>query len=390
MALFSTAELETLAKEQAQWCISIYMQTHRKGVETQQDPVRLKELLKRAEARLVEEGVRAPDAQERLRPAAALLDMHDFWQFQSDGLALLLSPKMFRHYRLQHRFEDTVMVNTRFFLKPLLPLLAGDGMFYVLALSQGQVRLLRGTRDSVDEVYLDDIRGLPQNVEEAVKDFEFGRERNLHTFDSGEARQKWGRTAIFHGTGGAEEDSKLNIRRFFHQVNDGLHLILANEHAPMVLAGLDYLHPVYREVNTYPYLLDEGIKRSTDDIKPGELHSLAWKIVKPMFKAPEQQAIEAYKQLVGERNGRATNDLKQVIPAAFYGRVGTLLVDLASHQWGKFDPATESLQFHSERERGDDDLVDLAAVQTLLNNGNVFTCPPNEMPDHPVAAVLRY
>ncbi len=390
MALFSTAELEALAKEQAQWCISIYLPTHRKGVETQQDPVRLKELLKKAEARLVEEGIRAPDAQERLRPAAALLDMHDFWQFQSDGLAAFLSPNLFRYYRLQHRFDEVVVVNNRFFLKPLVPVLVGDGRFYILALSQSQVRLLRGTRDSVDEVYLDDIPGLPQNIGEVTKEYEFGKDRNLHTFDSGEARQKWGRTAIFHGTGGAEEDTKINIRRFFQQVNDGLHVILANQRAPMVLAGLEYLHPIFREANTYPYLLDEGIKRSTDDVKPGELHALAWKIVAPMFKAPAQQAIEAYKQLVGEHNGRATNDLKQVLPAAFYGRVGTLLVDQTAHQWGKFDPTTENLQMHPERERGDEDLVDLAAVQTLFNNGNVFTCAPNEAPDHPVAAVLRY
>ncbi len=390
MALYSTAELDALAKEQALWCISIYMPTHRKGVETQQNPVRLKELLKKAEARLAEEGIRAPDAQDRLRPAAALLDMHDFWQFQSDGLAVFLSPKLFRYYRLQHSFDNVVIVNNRFFLKPLLPVLVGDGRFYILALSQGQVRLLRGTRNSVDEVYLDDIPGLPQNVGQAVKDYEFGKERNLHTFDSGEARQKWGRTAVFHGTGGSEEDTKINIRRFFHQVNYGLHIILADQHAPMVLAGLEFLHPIFREVNTYPHLLNEGIKRSTDDMKPEELQALAWKLIGPMFKAPEQQAIEAYKQLTGERNERATNDLRQVIPAAFYGRVGTLLVDRAAHQWGKFDPSTENLQFHTERQRGDEDLVDLAAVQTILNNGNVFTFPPNEMPDHPVAAVLRY
>lgn len=390
MALFSTAELETLAKEQAQWCISIYMPTHRKGVETQQDPIRLKELLKKAEARLTEENLRTPDAEDRLRPATALLNMHDFWQNQSDGLAVYLSPNLFRYYRLQHRFDETVMVNNRFFLKPLLPLLAGDGMFYVLALSQGQVRLLRGTRHGVDEIYLDDIPGLPQNVDEVTKEFEFGKDRNLHTFDSGEARQKFGRTAIFHGTGGAEEDTKINVRRFFHAVNDGLHVILANEHAPLVLAGLDYLHPIFREANTYPHLVDEGIKKSVDGIKMEELHSLAWKIVEPMFKAPEQQAIEAYRQLAGEHNGRATSDLKEVLPAAFYGRVGTLLVDPGAHRWGKFDLDTQNLQVHSERERGDEDLVDLAAVQTLLNNGNVFTFPPNEMPDHPVAAVLRY
>ena len=40
----------------------------------------------------------------------------------------------------------------RFHLKPLLPLLTGDGRFYVLAVSQNAVRLLQGTRHSIHEI----------------------------------------------------------------------------------------------------------------------------------------------------------------------------------------------------------------------------------------------
>jgi len=47
-----------------------------------------------------------------------------------------------------------VVVSDRFHLKPLLPLLTGDGRFYILALSQNQVRLLQGTRYSVRGLYL--------------------------------------------------------------------------------------------------------------------------------------------------------------------------------------------------------------------------------------------
>lgn len=39
------------------------------------------------------------------------------------------------------------MVDDRFHVTPLLPLLAGDGHFFVLALSQNQIGLLEGTRD---------------------------------------------------------------------------------------------------------------------------------------------------------------------------------------------------------------------------------------------------
>jgi hypothetical protein len=42
-------DLMELISEQKGICVSIYMPTHRAGSETQQDPIRLKNLLKEAE-----------------------------------------------------------------------------------------------------------------------------------------------------------------------------------------------------------------------------------------------------------------------------------------------------------------------------------------------------
>ena len=43
-------------------------------------------------------------------------------------------------------------------MRPLLPLLIGGGRFYVMALSQDEIRLFEGTRFSLDELAVD---GLP-------------------------------------------------------------------------------------------------------------------------------------------------------------------------------------------------------------------------------------
>ena len=45
MDIFTRSELEQLMRKEQQWCVSIYMPTHRTGSEAQQDPVRLKNLL---------------------------------------------------------------------------------------------------------------------------------------------------------------------------------------------------------------------------------------------------------------------------------------------------------------------------------------------------------
>ena len=49
MDILTRAELEQLMHREQQWCVSIYMPTHRTGSETQQDPLWLKNLLGEAE-----------------------------------------------------------------------------------------------------------------------------------------------------------------------------------------------------------------------------------------------------------------------------------------------------------------------------------------------------
>ena len=94
-----------------------------------------------------------------LEPASKLLQEPYFWQHQSDGLAIFLSANRVRRYRLPLHFEELVVVIDNFYIRPLLPLFTGDGQFYILALSQNDVRLLNGTRYSVSEVDIAQLAG---------------------------------------------------------------------------------------------------------------------------------------------------------------------------------------------------------------------------------------
>jgi hypothetical protein len=86
-----------------------------------------------------------------------------------------------------------------------------------------------------------------------------------------------------------------------------------------------------------------------------------------------------------------TNKLKEVVPAAYHGRVETLFIAVGFQQWGTFDPATNTVQVHEEAEPSDEDLLDFAAAQTLLNSGTVYAIEPEKVPDETLlAAVFRY
>ncbi len=384
----SNADLTALAQDRAHPCISIFMRTFQAGADVLQNPIRLRDLLKNAEKQLTAQGMRSPDAVELLAPAYELLRRSDFWEMQSKGLAVFRSRDTFRYYRLPVQFPDRVVVNNRFYIKPLFSDLH-DGTFYVLALDQKDLRLLQGSRDQIVQVPLDQV-GVPTSISEALPNEQVQAANQMHSFPSGEPNSKFGQTAILHGQG-TEEDPKNKIRRYFQKVDDGLRNWFGDGKAPLVLAGVEYLLPIYKEVSNYPTLADKPILGNPKAWSAKELHDRAWTIVEPMFRKPLDADRDLVRQFLGEKNQHASHDPSVIAPAAFYGRVATLFVDRDKQLWGTFDPATEMLAIHETRKHNDDDLLDLAALQTVLNNGTVYALEREEMPDeYPLSAVFRY
>ena len=64
MDILKQSDLKELIETPREWCVSIYLPTHRFGREQQQDPIRFKNLITRAQERLVASGP-GPDASGR-------------------------------------------------------------------------------------------------------------------------------------------------------------------------------------------------------------------------------------------------------------------------------------------------------------------------------------
>lgn len=386
MSLLLQSEIKALVQRDDGWHVSIYMPTHRLSDQIEQDPIRFKNLVNQSEERLVDAGLRAPEARTLLEPLRELVDSRPFWRHQSDGLAVFISPSVFRYQRLPLNFKELVVVSDRFHLKPLLPLLSGDGRFLLLTLSQQEIRLLRGSRHSIGEVDLHDI---PKSLHEALRWDDPERRLQWHTSSSNEPGM---RRAEFHGhMANAEMDSKEFIRRYLQIIDQGLNEILAGQRLPLVLAGVDYLLPIYHQVSAYPNLLEDGIVGSPDELDLSELHAKAWPIVAPRFQQERQEAAGRYEMLAGKDSNLASSDLDQILPAAVFERVETLFIPPDLNRWGRFDPDTAQVTHLSEPEHGADDLIDLAAVHTFLNGGRIYAVDPEEIPgEGEVAAIFRY
>jgi hypothetical protein len=137
--------------------------------------------------------------------------------------------------------------------------------------------------------------------------------------------------------------------------------------------------------------VEEGIARDPQGVELETLHSEAWALVEPLFQRQQEQALDAYGHLSGTDSERASNELKDIVRAAYYERVGALFVALDQERWGTFDPQAGEVNVHREAQPGDRDLLDLAAAQTILNGGSVFALKQDALPDStPLAAVFRY
>jgi len=367
----------------ADWCVSLFMPTHRAGRKMEQDPIRFKNLLREVEDRLVAKGLRSPEARAMLEAPRRLLLDTAFWQRQSDGLAMFFTKSQLDFFRLPYPFDELVVISRRFHVKPLLPFLTGDGRFYILALSQNGVRLLEGTRDAVDEI---NFETAPQSLSEAFLVEPSEKQLQFHTGTPSGAGMR--RRAMFFGHDATKEE-KNRITRWFGMIDKELSKLLEGGKSPLVLAGVEYLLSLYREANTCPHLVDKGIPGNPEELRPEELHSHAWTIVQPVFIQSRQKAAADYLKLAG--TGQTATRVEEVVPAAIQGRVEILFVALGVQVWGRFDPNTYTVHVHDAPEPGDEDLLDLAAIHSWLNRGVVYAVAPEDMPGgNHLAAIFRY
>jgi hypothetical protein len=380
MDLLTKDDLKTLLLKGRPPCVSFYLPTHRGGDEA--DPIRWKNLVVRAEVGLAARGLRAPAARQLLGPARYLFADPAFWKTTSDGLAYFLCPDGMRSYRLPAPFAEEVVVADRFHVTPLLPLLSGDGRYYVLALSQKRVRLLQGTALGLHEV---DLAGLPTGLAQALRLHDRDEPLLFHTHPS-LGLGRWG--AIFSGQGVGIDTHKDDLLLYFRQIDRGLHQALRDEHAPLVLASVEYLWPIYREANTYAHLLDRGVPGNPDFLSAKELHEKAWAVVEPAFEEAEAQAAALYARLAG--TGRTANDVAEVVRAAYEGQVAVLFVAKGRRRPGRFDPAGGTVEVHEVAAPGDEDLLNFAAIHALLHAGLVYLTEPGRVPGGGPLAAIRW
>lgn len=348
-------------------CVSIYLPAHPVGAGDEPARIRLKNLLRQATERLG-----APDADEILTPAYMLIDGAPglgFWRHQEKAVALFLAPGFFQYVPIPFPVTERLEVGDRFVIRPLLPLLGG-GTFYVLALSRKEVRLLEVTDSDVRRM---DLGGVPQSLEEALGEQLTGRIFQTHTASPAALGA---RAAIVHGRGSGEEDVKAELMRYLQRVDAALAPKLPDRNAPLVLAGVEYLLAIYREVSRLTAIAAEEITGSPESIKDEELAQRGRPLVEPFFADDRRRALARFEELAGR--GRTSCHITEILPAAREGRVDTLFVSITADLRGSFGE-------DGSVRPGGEDLLDLAAAWTWTAGERSMPCPGPRCPKRPTS-----
>jgi hypothetical protein len=191
------------------------------------------------------------------------------------------------------------------------------------------------------------------------------------------------RRRIRFGTGSGRETEHAHLADFYKIVDRGIHKLLHESMTPLLLAGVAENIAAYRTINAYGRLAEESLYgSSTVTLQAAETVMYARSLLG--VEECRRQAKVLMEEMERVPPDRFLTDPHGIVSAAFEGRVRQLYVN-------------ESVEITAVFERpgypkwGREDLLNLAAVKTMLYGGRAVELPGEMIPGWVGAvAILRY
>lgn len=369
--------ISDLIAQQSSHLITLTMPAYSTGEETKKNKITFKNLIQKAEKMLEESGLKPEDIQERLSEAKALLEQPLFWAHQDQGFAAYLDGSNLQTFKLPYPVKEQVYLKDHFLITPLLPMLALEGTFGILALSRKSLRLLHGTRHGMTDITPDGISRSEDQYLEVTPE----KQLQFHTGAEGQ-------NARFFGHGSGAEDKKVIVEQYFREVEKGITEKMNALGDPLVLAGLEENLALYRSFQKYGRMLDESVTGNPDEMMADDLKDAGFEKIKGYFLKDLTQSLEAFSE---SPDGKVSNNMSDIIEATFHGRSDVIFLSTDESHFGKVDPESGAVHYAHEPGSEDIDLVNWLAIQGLKTGSSVFMLQKSEMPLHAnVAARFRY
>lgn len=344
--------------------LTITLPTHRTAPQNQQDPIRVKNLVKQAVTRLLQE-FNKREIESLLARLEKLVSEIDY-RYTLDGLALFVNRDFARAFQLPFTLEERIVVDETFYTRPLVFAMNRTPRYWALVLSEKPTRLYEGTRDVLVEIR---DGGFPMTHEGP------GGERPL---PGGFGVKKSAYRDEYH-------------RKFFRQVDAALKPFLANDPLPLAVIGVDRFLAFFNEVTAHRSAILTTLTGSHDKTSPHELSKLLWPLVEANLNMRRQQALSELDKAVSE--GRFVSTVGEVWRLANEGRGRLLLVEKDFHFPARLDKTGRHLIPAEDATAPDviDDAVD-EIIETVLNKqGQIVFVDNGQLAAHQrIVLLLRY
>lgn len=365
-------------------CLSVYIPLSSLPVNqsSKANALEWKEMLRSLEPKIEQYG------SEGRKLLEGISDFNAIWPNQEPhgrSIGVLRSPDVFLVTWVEQLIRRRAVMGPRFYIRPLLPDVTRDRAFYLLALSKKNVRMLRCTSRTADEIAFPP--GVVTNQDEYMNTAKPDHVRDNRATPGPSAGSSSG---IVFGFGSVNDTEARDeyVAQFFRQIDRGINEILRGKTEPLVLCGVESELPIYRSINSYPHLAEESVPGAPNSLKSGEMHARALEAMARCYEHEVDEALSEYNHKVGSG---ASNRIKEVVKAAHDGRVLKLVVSDSLETTGAFNEATYTVKGRETGTAEDEDLVNDAVVQTILHAGQVLVARNGKMPNGtPVAAIFRF
>jgi len=376
-------QLLTLAEVHQPNCISMYfrMEGHQKN------HIILKNLAQEAEKMLDKAyGLDDKEINERLKPVYDLLDNEDWMSKPEGDVAILIYGEDNEIVEFNGTgIKSDVRVSDHLYLAPLTPLVNGAYQIYLLTLTAKKVNLYEVDDHQIIESEYSSH--LPKNIESVV-----GGDVEQKTLQNRSGQQGGsGGGSMYHGHGaGNDSEKKLEYEKFFHEIDSQLNAHITDQSIPLVIACVDYLFPIYQEINNYQELHEHFISGNFDEVHANELHEKAKKVIDQLKADDLKERKSNFEGLLAKQ--QASTKIQDVVPSSFEGKIESLFIKENFEIFGRYLKNEHKIEIDSVNKLDNASLINMAAMNTAKAGGSVFILPDDKMPvsETDICAVYRY
>ena len=337
--------------------VSILLPTHRTAPDNQQDHIRLKNLIKQAEERLLQEfDKRTSDAvMQQVHAIADKLDVN----YNLDGLAIFANADMAERVDFPFAVAERVVIDETFATRDLIKMLNRSSSYYVMTLSGHKARLFSAARDQLTEVRAE---GFPYSHEAGV-----------------------------NASRGNADDHDRAMQQIFNPIDKAFNLLYNAQPMDLVLAGSTENLSHYREIADNKKLIYAAVEGNYDNHTPHDIGKIVWPVVREQLSAERAELIGSLQAARSQE--KAAVGLDECWQLAQQGRIDTLLLEENYSQPGTVSENGQVLHLTDDATAPGivDDLLDELAEHVIQTGGRVAFFENGGLTEFGrVGAVLRY